>query len=485
REYINGILLERGFESVRHELTRLGTPPHEVRRLMAMNQYNHAPDKIIYQLGSDVSEQFLLLNVLPNYLADSYLSGELALLQLNYWWLRPLGFFLDTKTLLNENVLKRALQTNNKLALMSLLTSFLEYLFQISPFYSQDLLIGNFNTEFISVCDSLEEEKKKMFFDILARQFNHFNVFHNINNSRLALEFTTHEMDNIKHTNSKSNELILDQLNQCLIKPFIFYDYTNLDLKLNPEIVQDNFIYYDGLSLSLINSLIVNVRNSRENQENSIILDKILINLQEIAMQASYSDNRFHDLVQEKLDLVFDLFRCKSRLMQKNLNSNKEWIKLINTVFKWRSKDWINEAIKSVSFYGLNEAIKHHCGIEMDRIDKSEAFAINILKLLKNLIKEKNENEGEKYVLGQPHQGNYLNSNNEDSKSIEYETSIVRTDSNLRLEQKITMFKRFERILSGGALFNHNSSSNENIFEIFKILSNSKLSAFSINGNLV
>ncbi|MFX1456574.1 MAG: hypothetical protein ACFFDB_14455, partial [Promethearchaeota archaeon] len=98
REYINAVLLENGLEEVRHKLTRLGTPPFEVFKLF--NSKDLTPDIFIKQLGSDVSEQFLLLNLLPKKLADLYLSGEIALLHLNYWSLRPLSIYINSNTLL-------------------------------------------------------------------------------------------------------------------------------------------------------------------------------------------------------------------------------------------------------------------------------------------------------------------------------------------------------------------------------------------------
>ncbi|GAH17780.1 unnamed protein product, partial [marine sediment metagenome] len=83
REYINAILLENGQEEIRHKLTRLGTPPFEVFKIFDDNSINS--EKFLSKLGSDVSEQFLLLNLLPKNLADLYLSGEVILLNLNYW----------------------------------------------------------------------------------------------------------------------------------------------------------------------------------------------------------------------------------------------------------------------------------------------------------------------------------------------------------------------------------------------------------------
>ena len=103
REFVNAILLENNLEEVRHRLTRLGTPPYEVSKYFKINDIS--PLDFIEILGSDVSEQYLLLNLLPKPFADMYLSGEVALLHLNQWALRPLSVCLKTETIL-ENLYK-------------------------------------------------------------------------------------------------------------------------------------------------------------------------------------------------------------------------------------------------------------------------------------------------------------------------------------------------------------------------------------------
>ena len=75
REYINGILLEEGLEEFRHKLTRLGVPPYDTNKFFNDKSYN--PNQFIKKLGSEVSKQFLLLNLLPNDLADLYLSKKI------------------------------------------------------------------------------------------------------------------------------------------------------------------------------------------------------------------------------------------------------------------------------------------------------------------------------------------------------------------------------------------------------------------------
>ncbi|KKN22778.1 hypothetical protein LCGC14_0911750, partial [marine sediment metagenome] len=112
REYTNAILLENGLEEVRHKLTRLGTPPYEVFKLFNSMDSRLTPERFINKLGSDVSEQFILLNLIPKNLADLYLSGEIALLYLNYWSLRPLSLYISSETILSYISKKHPVITN-------------------------------------------------------------------------------------------------------------------------------------------------------------------------------------------------------------------------------------------------------------------------------------------------------------------------------------------------------------------------------------
>ena len=67
---------------------------------------------------------------------------------------------------------------------------------------------------------------------------------------------------------------------------------------------------------------------------------------------------------------------------------------------------WIDNALKSISFFGINEAIITHCGIEIDRIEKSESFALEVIEFMNNIIKEKNHEQAESFILTQPHRIN-------------------------------------------------------------------------------
>ncbi|GAG63081.1 unnamed protein product, partial [marine sediment metagenome] len=245
-------------------------------------------------------------------------------------------------------------------------------------------------------------------------------------------------------------------------------------------------------SSNLINSSVVKVNNSNlnHNSENKIVLDKILINLDLIAKDANQQDDIFCDLLLDKLNSVFKFFECKASLVKKKLNSINLWRSLCSQVFDDNFEHWTEAAIKSISFFGLNEAIKYHCGIELDRIDKSEFFALRIVNLMEEVIDEKNDGEGTNFVLSQPHYANYLSKSWSNGKSpltkhpCEYSPKIIRNDANLSLSKKIAVFKKFEEIIRGGVMFNSTFNHDETTLnDHLNALFQSKLHAFSICNN--
>ena len=113
---------------------------------------------------------------------------------------------------------------------------------------------------------------------------------------------------------------------------------------------------------------------------------------------------------------------------------------------------------------------------------------MNILSLIKEIIDEKNDNDGCNFVLSQPHEGDYLKKysfqgkSDKDKNLTSFSTSIIRESSNLPLKKKISIFKKFEQIIQGGIVFNsHISQYDTTVKEHLSSLVESKVKAFSIN----
>ncbi|MFW9945609.1 MAG: anaerobic ribonucleoside-triphosphate reductase [Candidatus Odinarchaeota archaeon] len=485
REYINAVLLENGLEKIRHKLTRLGTPPYEVFKLFENNLVN--PEQFIKRLGFDVSEQFLLLNLLPNDLADLYLSGELAFINLSYWSLRPLGFYITTESIL-KFIQKSYKIEQNKIYKISdcfrLILKFFDVISQFEPYFSKDILLGAFNNCFLPFLD-IKDENSNLFSLLLNQILKSKCSF--------TLEFSselTNDLDCQFFTTLSS--IINSRLKYQI--PLVLLDYTNLNGakfdflydQIIPEL-KKYFIFYNKNS-NLLNSSIINIKsnNDCDVKENKIILDKILINLHSIALQSNQNDDKFFGIIKERLDQIFKIYKIKAKLIYKKLKSLNDWNIIIRNFFNENESNWLKNSLKSVSFFGLNQAVKTHCGIELDRIDTSQKFALKIISLMKQITDETAQDEEENYILSQPHSGDYLKTslNNiiapQGLKSKGYSMNIIRKESNLSIERQISIFKKFEKIINGGVIFSYKlNKDNSSIRSTIDYLIKSKLTAFN------
>ncbi|MFX0031904.1 MAG: anaerobic ribonucleoside-triphosphate reductase [Promethearchaeota archaeon] len=485
REYINAILLENGLEKVRHKLTRLGTPPYEAFILFTNKSVN--PDQFLERLGSDVSEQFLLLNLLPNHLADLYLSGDITLLNLNNWGLRPLSFYINTESILNFIEKSLSIEINDISSLFEfamIILKFFEIMALFKPYFSEDILLGSFSGLINSIIGFKNQGLLNLFINQICKS-----------NKSYTLDFSCQNSDHlIEHFFTSLSSLIDSKLKNQM--PLLLIDYSKLNMLDSNLLCQNiipklkNSLIFCNKKSSLLNSSIINLKlnNICDLRGNKIILDKILINLHSIALQSNQNDDKFYDLVEERLKRVFELYKIKYELVYKKLNPLKEWEKITDSFFNEKGPTLLRNAIKSVSFFGLNKAIKTHCGIELDRIDTSQKFALKIISLMNKLVSEIAQNENENYILSQPHDGEYLypsiNALNLSSEEEfrGYSMNIIRTESNLPLEKQISIFKKFESKLNGGAIFNYYLGLNDlSIKDVIDFLSKSKLSAFCIN----
>ncbi len=504
REYINAILLENGQEEIRHKLTRLGTPPFEVFKYFDNNSIN--PEQLLSKLGSDVSEQFLLLNLLPKNLADLYLSGEVVLLNLNNWSLRPLGFYIDTDSILGYISNRYSINPNNidySIDKIQLIMHFFDLLATFKPFFSEDILLGNFSSSFLTHFNSIKGQSNLI--DIMISQVLKLGYRHYDEKSHLSLEISLLDKnkDEVLENSQEQNSInFIDKLfyqvnqNSELIPPLILFDYSKfLTSKNTYDIFVHNFksgncrnfIFYKKNSSTLLNSTLVNVHNFNggDQKRNKIILDKVLINFHKIAEYSNQNDNSFFEHLQERLDSVFELFEYKKNLINRKLKSSNQWKRIISEFFETKEAKWIDDSLKSVSFFGFNEAVKMHCVIEIDRIEKSESFDCDILEFMSDIIKEKNQKECENYILTQPHQDRYLYdtwNNNQyklGNESNRYSINMVREDSKLSLKRKIELHKNFEKYFDGGSLLTlglNNLAINDLIEEIISL----KLNAFQL-----
>jgi len=480
REYINGVLIENNLEVVRKKLTRLGTPPYEAFKIF--NGSNLTPPQFINVLGSDVSEQFLLLNLLPSNLADMYLSGEIVLLHLGKWSLRPLSISLSSNTwidIISKIYSVKIDQMSTTLDYVKFIVNSINYLYKLKNFFSEDILLNKFNTFFLSFFSSIKETKRSELLDFLLMRILDYNkhghptlnlIFHY---DQQILNHFENEYQFLKILN---NAEFNDDYN---IDNLIFFDYS---LFSKSKIGTEEF--FNLINPKLLENIIFYQPETYNFKDDVIILDQVLINLPLIAMEANQDDDIFMELLQNKVKSIFKLYTYKEEFITKKLGSLNSWKTIISSISKNPSKI-IENSIRSLSFFGLNQAVKTHCGIEMDRLTTSKTFALNILNIIQELITEENEKTNLNYNLSQFNHNNFLFNlaNGYDLSKEEYldyySPRIVRRESPLTLQKKISLFKKFESILKGKAVFNIDFNSNKlSSDEMIKNLSQAQLSAF-------
>lgn len=486
REYINAVLLEEGLEEYRHKLTRLGIPPYDAKRLYKKSSIT--PNDFITRIGSEGSEQFLLLNLLPNELADLYLSNKIILLNLNTWALRPLSIFLnlnhffDNTTLLSRDpCLDCGISCDKAINIYHCLQ-------EVIPFFSNNILFYNiasisekFNT------DSSIETFLNRFLSLIIQ-------FNQLNGSRISFSFNpSKESESLRKLLYFFIEklLIYKKMGKTLRLPQLFSHaaFINNKKHKNHELLKQNGIIILNKAQRLIDPDLVRSGETITKSHGEIILDKILIDLYSIAQNSHRDDTSFFNLLRERMNSVFSLFHQKELLMNKKLANSKTWINFLINFLNYERNEWISESIKSISFVGLNEAVKYHCGIELDRIETSREFGFRILRFMKKMIEEKNLAENEKFCLSQPHYNPYLEIKNNQVKhskikldTREVQSQLIRKGTSLTLEEKISIYEKFDEFLDGGSLFTVKTDLHNTLdyWKLFNKISNSKLSAFKI-----
>ncbi len=497
REYINGILLEKGLEEVRHKLTRLGTPPYEVSKLFSNSSIT--PESLIHQLGSDVSEQYLLLNLLPKELADLYLSGQVSLIHLNSWSTRPLAVCLNSDKIFDYLYKQHSIRQTSNLnfrEVVEIINDLGLLLTRLSLQFSGDIFLRKFQSSFLKYFEGLPYEETISIVRILLKSIRPAFFDNHVVHPRLSFEFNA-----VNNAGTKVADFTLEEIfNRAL---------TNLNLVQNPNFVMDysqnnfleasadfikyrasegigyeNLLFYDGKSSNSINSYNVktNYESFFDDFEDILILDTIFINLHSISESSAQDDGLFLEILRKRIEDVIRLFELKTKFLKK-----REYPRTYgNIIYTEEREEFLETSVKAISFMNLDSAITYHCGIAPDLTENSERFAVKVLKFMKNTIKDQSREERGLYLLCQPHEGNLSNmySLNQTSHLVNPKDAfrLIRSKTSLSLDRQIELYKKFEKYINGGSIFQPIFNPEIYKFEnLFEMLINAHVRAFKLN----
>ncbi|NHI93609.1 MAG: hypothetical protein EAX96_14070 [Candidatus Lokiarchaeota archaeon] len=456
REAVNFILLEKGLENYRHQLTRLGLPPYDVKNLISKPVDFYEPDYIKKISGDSILEQFLFLNVLEFRISDAHLSGEIFIPNANNFILMPNSVQHDARIFLKDGLndiflnslsppksLNAALQILSKILIeMSnaneqgfdciniLLAPYIKNLKDKDIKRALRIFIENLSTSSLNLGKNLGLNfeiplflsKENAIGSDIESNHKYEDYFEE------SLKFIEILLDVLKEGDNNSRPFLIPN---CFFKLKDAYldnsEMENCIQKLNELIVLNGTPFLINLNKTKVGSN-VNQTSSLESLKfdwkdpeidtlRTGNLDWIIINLPRIAIEADNDDDKFFELLKARINLASDALMQK-RSQIENRFKTKNLLPLLSLGIKGEYYYRIDNSTNTLAFLGLKEAISFHKKSNLvDNID----FALDIIKTFKNIAesikKEKKIRYQVKHVPYNPRWS--LNLFNLDSKKIE------------------------------------------------------------------
>ncbi|MHA1265142.1 MAG: anaerobic ribonucleoside-triphosphate reductase [Candidatus Helarchaeota archaeon] len=514
REVVNGILVLKGYEQFRHNLTRLGLPPFEIAKIIEkpQNRPPHATPYSIQKLLSDaILEQYLLLNVLTHDIADAHLSGDISIANANFYILCPNSIQHDLRPFLQNGLhafgdsLAVSLQSPKSFRQALILTAkVLEYSqFQcgdiqaidffnifLAPFtknlsYTEikDALLLFFNelgTSLIrigvnqpNVTLNLELEIPKILTEVATTGFKNTTYGDFLDEAQSILEilldilaeghFSGKPYFNpqmvFKIRNNAINKSVFDSLLNKLYDVILKWG-TPYIANLNPKWQSSNTNYtslFDRLDSSWTNDIELDTLRTGN-------LDTVFINLPRIAYESKQNDDQFFEKLEAKIKLAVEALIIKreqiyTRIFDGNL------LPFLTYPIDREPYFRMENATNAISYLGLPEAVEIHTNSKISSKNGLK-FALDILQRFNNALQTTIDDTGTRWVLKQPFshawidrllqldQKRFIPNSERKSSSLcrFYSTSNVNSTYSLSLTEKIRIEANFQKYLNGGHL---------------------------------
>jgi ribonucleoside-triphosphate reductase len=539
REVVNSILVLKGYEQYRHNLTRLGLPPYEVMRLVKdpkMHPLNSNPETIQKLLGDAIFEQYLLLNILSRETADAHLSGDVYIPNANYFIIRlnsiqhDLRPFLSDGLSLHKDSLAVFLNPPKNFAEALLLTAKILEFSQVHTSGMQS--IDFFNVFLAPYIKNLSRNQIKeaclLFFKELGSTY--IGPGGDLPQTTLNLEFEipkylvntpiAGDTKGIYGDYLEEARLFLDIILDILMegdssgKPFFYPNqifklrknsltdpevgplFTKLQevilkwgtpilANLSPEWQKSNVNYtgqFDRLDTSWKEDIELDTLRTGN-------LDTIYLNLPRIAYKSKQNDEKFFESLKEKASMAISTLIIKRTQLYSCIFEEGE------TYFR------LEHATNALGYIGLPEAVEFHTNSKIST-KSGLKFAAEIIKTLQELINKNIETTGFRWVLRQCPSENWIErliqldnkiiTKDKDiklKKPIEfYNISNVNSDLPFSLPERINLEANFQKFLTGGHIMViplvEATNSLESLIQITKKICNESIGLFTFAHDL-
>ncbi|MFQ5762296.1 MAG: anaerobic ribonucleoside-triphosphate reductase [Candidatus Bathyarchaeia archaeon] len=512
REFVNAILIEKDLEEYRHKLTRLGMPVNDVTRIFEKaSQSTQNAEYIDSTASGQVLTEYMLLDALPRDIADAHLSGRIHLCNSASWVLRPhavyhaLGHFLQSGlNRLNTSLIHPP--TGPPQSFFSALLMTLALTETFSSEVSGDQTLDYFNV-FLApyVRGKSDEEIKEALVNFLAMLGLRMKTV----GSTVALGLETVIPDHLKNlktirpggTPIGSNEnyaaesirllsLILDAASELSEKRTLLAP--TLLLKVRRDALKEKYqdVMLQAHELALKGSALFISNQAREWQEissyNSLgervesdwtddwevdtvrtgCLDDAVINLPRIAYESKGNDDRFFENITKTVDLAAKALGIKQAVIEKRMKQNL----LPNLSQKIHGESYfrLSTSPHTISFVGLNEAVKAHADRQIHEDIIAENFAIRVMEYLNSLVNSTSKELSVRISLSQAAEvgaSHHLAFRDQElfgrsvvvaqgDKKRPYYSSVplLASDPAVTLEKRLKLEERFHFLTRGGHL---------------------------------
>ncbi|MFW9866692.1 MAG: anaerobic ribonucleoside-triphosphate reductase [Candidatus Thorarchaeota archaeon] len=404
REIVCSILSEQHFEEERKLYTRIGMPLMDYEEILEKGIANHRtpivnPEKIHHRAANRISEEYALLRILDSTESHAHLFGDIHIHKLRFFDLRPMSQIWDARIILKQGL--PPLDNYIPCCNLKPAKSLREAIHQLVKWLilTQNEFCGTqgfrFLTTFLApyakgiIKSDLVEIMRNFVYEI-----NHLSIV----SSRYITPCSLYVSPNIPDSflkvpaigsNGKAEEYYEDCIEEsenlfnALTDVFIEGDDNKGPFKspkheilLNSKWIEEyNEIYskvWDEIS-KMKTPILINANVNFPNKEkkelissnNNIyggILQEICINLPRFSY-ISKDEDQFIDIIDSTMNLVSQILMKKYETIKKRLNSN--FLPLSNTFIDNTPIYRLEDQMLSISFVGLNEAVKSLTDFEL------------------------------------------------------------------------------------------------------------------------
>lgn len=446
REFVNTILVEKGLHEYRHKLTRLGLPVYDVSQLIKQSESSTEAEWIDRIMGKNVMTEYVLLNGLPREIADAHLSGQIHLSSIDSWVLRPdsiqhdLRVFFQERDTLNS-ISPIAVTFRPPKTFEDALTKITALMSSSSIEISSEQGISHFN---VFLAPFVKSVSKNSLRDALYRFLFILNqniANRIITNVSIGVDFSIHPY--LENSNaigldgkaagrygeyldeaSKILDIILDvmienDVHNPFLNPQLIFNIASSDLKgkdAEPLLLKAHQIaakYGTPFFVNLIPQWQKNATyfasGSRlasdwtEDWELDTIrtgkLGTAIMNLPRLAYEAKDNENVFFNGLSNSFDIAIDSLKIRQAMIKER--EDKALLKLMSQKIAGENYLRIKNALLSIGFIGLNEAVKVITGKQIYEDPNAFDFALKIIDYISHDAKERSLKSGLRIAVAQ------------------------------------------------------------------------------------